>query len=98
MARPRPIRACDASLPPRRGSARSCRPSGSWKMLIYIRNNVRKGVPACPAVPPTVCMYIHAWRGGFKGCQAFALAEEKILKRYIKKNYEKVIGSAGWVS
>ena len=28
-------------------------------------------------------LLVHAWRGGFKGCQAFALAEEKLLKRYI---------------
>ena len=51
-ARPRPIRACHASLPSRRGSASHCRPSGSWKMLRYIRNNIRKGVPDCPAVSP----------------------------------------------
>ena len=93
-APPRPVKACHASLPARRGSARHCRPSGSWKMLIYIRNNMRKGVPDCPAVPPIgTCV-----ARGFKGCQAFALAEEKILKRYIQKTYEKVICSAGWVS
>ena len=93
-APPCPVRGCHASLPARRGSARHCRPSGSWKMLIYIRNNIRKGVPDCPAVPPIgTCV-----ARGFKGCQAFALAEEKILKRYIQKTYGKVICSAGWVS
>ena len=43
-------------------------------------------------------LLVHVQRRGFKGCQAFALAEEKLLKRYIQKTYEKIICSAGWVS
>ena len=44
--------------------------------------------------------YVHTWRGGFKGCQAFALAEEKLLKRCIQKTYKKsdLLGGLGFHS